>query len=103
MTAEALMRSRYAAFSVGDLDYLVATLHPSKRRPDERAQLADGANRLRWVGLTIQDTRGGTALDTTGEVAFEAAYLAGKVRGVLRERSRFVREADGWYYLDGDV
>lgn len=33
-TAEALMRSRYSAFAVGDADYLRATWHPSTRPAD---------------------------------------------------------------------
>ena len=46
---------------------------------------------------------GGRADDHEGIVEFRATYLeAGRV-GVLHERSRFVREADRWYYLDGDV
>ncbi|MDH5490482.1 MAG: YchJ family metal-binding protein, partial [Myxococcales bacterium] len=37
-TAEALMRSRYSAFAVGNVEYIVATHHPESRDevdPDE--------------------------------------------------------------------
>ena len=33
-TAEALMRSRYSAFAVGDAGYLLRTWHPSRRPAD---------------------------------------------------------------------
>ena len=65
-TAEQLMRSRYSAFAVGDLDYLLAPWHPSTR-PAELA-LDD---ELRWVRLDVQDVRGGGFLDATGEVEFD--------------------------------
>ena len=43
-TAEALMRSRYSAFAVGDADYLLRTWHPSSR-PRELVLEPD----LRWT------------------------------------------------------
>jgi uncharacterized protein YchJ len=37
--------------------------------------------------------------DSVGEVEFEAAHAD----GVLHERSRFVKRAGRWVYVDGDV
>ena len=56
------------------------------------------------AGLQIVDFVDGTADDLTGIVEFRATYVAapGDVR-VLHERSRFVREDDRWYYLDGEA
>ncbi len=101
-TAEALMRSRYAAFARGQVDYLVETLHPSRRGALDRAGLVESARKLRWTGLTITATEAGSIFDTEGVVAFEARYRQGKRDGVLAERSRFVREEGRWYYVDGD-
>jgi SEC-C motif-containing protein len=96
------MRSRYAAFARGEVDYLVDTLHASKRSALERRELEASVKRLRWVGLRILDTARGGPADPDGVVEFEARYEAPGDAGVLHERSRFVREGDRWYYLDGE-
>lgn len=102
-TPEALMRSRYVAYGRGLVDYLVATLHPSRRAGIDRAGLARSAAETRWTGLKIVATEGGSIVDATGVVAFEAAWVAGGARGVMHERSRFARHEGRWYYVDGDV
>lgn len=98
--AERLMRSRYSAFVLGDVRYLLATWHPSQRP----ASLALEAN-SKWLGLEIKQHTV-TGVDTA-EVEFVARFrVAGKaVR--QHERSRFVRELDHdgvrWFYVDGHV
>ena len=96
-TAEALMRSRYTAYALGDGDYLLATWHPSTRP----APLAfDGA--VKWLGLDVVRTEAGGADDASGVVEFVARY---KVQGRaqrLHEASRFVKEEGRWFYLDGE-
>jgi SEC-C motif-containing protein len=93
-TAEQLMRSRYAAFVVGDTAYLARTWHPRTRPAD-----LDVAGGPAWQGLTVIATADGREDDQIGEVEFEAAHDG----GVLHERSRFVRRAGRWVYVDGDV
>jgi SEC-C motif domain protein len=100
VSAEELMRSRYAAYAVGHGDHLFRTWHP-RTRPADPAMQAEGG--LTWRGLEILDTVGGGQDDETGEVEFLARYRAGAVDGVLHERSRFVRRAGRWVYLDGDA
>jgi SEC-C motif-containing protein len=95
-TAEELMRSRYSAFAKGQIDYLVETQHPS--RPVDRKALARSAREAPWTGLTILDTEGGSLIDTTGVVEFEARWVGGS----MRERSRFTRLDGRWVYVDGD-
>ncbi|KUI25034.1 zinc chelation protein SecC [Mycobacterium sp. IS-1742] len=97
-TAEELMRSRYSAYAVGDLDHVRRTWHP-RTRP---AALTPDPG-LRWVGLEIVDVTGGGRGDVTGEVEFRAHYRRGQRSGVLRERSRFAVRAGRWFYVDGDV
>jgi SEC-C motif-containing protein len=102
-TAEALMRSRYAAYARGLVPYLVETLHPSRRAPDEARRVRRSLQHTRWLGLRVLAVEGGSILEATGVVAFEATYEAGGRRGVMHERSRFVREQGAWRYLDGEV
>ncbi|MGE2717781.1 YchJ family protein [Mycolicibacterium litorale] len=97
-TAQELMRSRYSAYAVGDLDYVWRTWHPRTRpsslTPDTETQ---------WVGLEVVDTVAGGRDDDTGEVEFLAHYRAGRRSGTLHERSRFAVRARRWFYLDGEV
>lgn len=93
-TAEELMRSRYAAYVQRHEAYLLRTWHPRTRpalvRLDESPE---------WQGLTVLATADGRYDDRTGEVEFRAAHDG----GVLHERSRFMRRAGHWVYVDGDV
>lgn len=100
-TAEALMRSRYSAFVVGDADYLLATWHPSTRPAG-----LDLDDDVVWRRLDVVRTEAGGPFDTTGVVEFVAHHRSRTDpadRGRLHEVSRFVREGDRWSYVDGTV
>lgn len=93
--AESLMRSRYSAFVLGDLPYLLATWHASTRPADLTLDAA-----AKWLGL---DVRSHCLLDANhAEVEFIARYRDGGRAVRLHERSRFVRESGRWFYVDGD-
>ncbi|MFU8854650.1 YchJ family protein [Micromonospora sp. SL1-18] len=94
-TAEALMRSRFSAFAVGDADHLLRSWHPSTR--PARLRLDPG---LRWTRLEILGSDRGGLFDTAGTVRFRAHYREAGRPGTLEEHSRFVREGGGWVYLD---
>lgn len=95
--AEALMRSRYAAYVLEMADYLLATWHP-RTRPAEPFHFEPG---LRWLGLEVKRHRP-TGPDSA-EVAFVARSKLGGRAHRLQETSRFVREAGRWYYVDGET
>lgn len=97
-TAEALMRSRFSAFALADVPYLLRTWHPSTRPasleldPDQQ-----------WYLLQILDTHDGGAFSTTGIVTFRAHYRSAtnrKRRDSLTETSSFVRDGRQWLYKD---
>lgn len=90
-TAEQLMRSRYSAFVVGDTAYLLRTWSASTRPPQLR--LSDN---IRWTGLEILGSTGGSAFHTEGTVEFRANYAGGH----QQENSRFARENGEWMYVD---
>lgn len=94
-TAEELMRSRYSAYALRDLDHVVRTWHPRTRPAD-----VDADERLVWDGLEVLDARAGGPGDEEGEVEFRARWHLDAQRGVLHERSRFVRRAGRWVYLE---
>ena len=95
-TAEQLMRSRYSAFAVGDAGYLLATWHPTTR-----PHTLDLDPEVRWTGLDVLSTSGGSLLAAEGTVEFRAQHRGGRVAGAQHELSRFVREGGRWFYLDG--
>ncbi len=91
-TPEALMRSRYSAYVLGLIDYLMATWHPSTAPGD--LELSP----IKWLGLEVRHAA--TAGDA-GVVEFFARCKVGGRAERMHETSRFVREAGRWYYIDG--
>lgn len=102
-TAEELMRSRYSAFSLGLVGYLVETLSPERRHPGDRADLERSMGATEWTGLRILAIRAGGMGDDQGEVEFVAAYRQHGLPGKLHERSHFVRKGGRWFYDSGEV
>ena len=94
-TAEALMRSRYSAFAMGDADHLLRSWH-SRTRP-ARLPLDPG---IRWTRLEVLETDRGGLFDAEGTVRFRAHYREAGRPGTVAEHSRFVREDGRWVYLD---
>lgn len=97
-TATQLMRSRYSAFALGLADYLAHSWH-SSTRPDS-LELDD---ETRWLRLIIESSDAGGPFDAEGTVTFTAVGRESGARFELHERSRFVREAGRWVYLDGEI
>ena len=93
------MRSRYSAYVLGDVPYLLRSWHRSTRPAS--LVLDDD---LRWDGLDVLARSGGGPFDDEGTVEFRAHHRAGGVpggvRGAQHEHSRFVREDGAWRYLD---
>jgi SEC-C motif domain protein len=94
-TAEALMRSRYAAFCLGDRDYLLRSWSV-QTRPD--ALELDPAQQ--WTGLEVLRTVRGGEQDAFGTVEFRARYRQHGAEHEQREVSTFVREDGRWVYRD---
>ncbi len=88
------MRSRYSAFVVHDAGYLLRTWSAATRPPS-----VDFDADLRWTGLEVLATEGGTAFHEEGRVDFRARFRIRGRDGEQRENSRFVREAGLWVYV----
>lgn len=95
--AQALMRSRYTAYTMDLIGYLLATWHPSTRP----SSLDRGEQDLKWLGLEV---RGHTRQDPDHEtVEFIARSKVGGRAHRMHEISRFVREHGAWLYVDGQI
>ncbi|CAN5429776.1 YchJ family protein [soil metagenome] len=86
-TPEELMRSRYSAYAVGDLDHVFRTWHPRTRPEDVSVDPA-----LTWTRLKILEASG-------DEVEFAADYELHGATYQLHERSRFEQRGGRWVYV----
>ncbi len=102
-TAEALMRSRYCAYVLADIDYLEETLEPDERATHDRESTRRWAEQADWLGLEVIGCSGGGEEDDKGVVEFIASY---RQNGrILRhhEVSSFVRRDGRWYFVEGEL
>ena len=90
-TAEALMRSRYTAYTRHNADYLLKTWHPSTR-----PQSLEFDKQIQWLRLKIVHNSDNT-------VEFIATCRVNGKAHKLHEKSRFVQEHGQWFYVDGDM
>lgn len=92
------MRSRYAAYVLGDEAYLLSTWHGSTR-PAALGLAAQPAPK--WIGLTV--LRHEQMDDSHALVEFIARHKVNGRAYKMQEASRFVKENGRWLYVDGDT
>ena len=102
-TAESLMRSRYVAFTLANIDYLMLSHHFSSRPNKERKSIAKWAKSVKWIGLTILNSQDGQQTDIRGTVEFKALYIEDGVLSHIHENSLFQRENEKWVYVSGQM
>ena len=100
-TSEALMRSRYSAFVIADVEYLMRTHHSSTRPVKEKKAILKWTKSVTWMGLQIIRTKAGKSTDDEGWVEFRASYLENGSPQCIHENSYFVKEKGVWYYKSG--
>ena len=103
-TAEELMRSRYAAYATGAVEYIMRTTHPSTRKSHDPKAIEQWASRSKWQKLEIVATVKGTSADKHGTVEFKAYYLdADDQPQTHHENSNFRKELGKWFFVDGKI
>ncbi|HEY9546795.1 MAG TPA: YchJ family metal-binding protein [Solimonas sp.] len=101
MDAEALMRSRYSAYALSMVSYLLRSWDESTR-PALREADFDPATR--WLGLRIVAHEVDPEDAAAATVEFIARYrIGGGSAQRLHERSRFRRVDGYWRYVDGEM
>ena len=96
------MRSRYSAFVLQEVDYIVETFHPETRHKANRQDIADWSQNSHWNGFHLISSKGGGENDDEGEVEFVVRY-ENKGKGHLhRECSRFVKNEGHWFFYSGE-
>ncbi len=90
----ALMRSRYAAYALHLIDYLIKTTHPSQIHLYQKATIEKWAKSNVWLRLEICKAKDEV-------VEFKAHYQNGLRTYIHHEISTFKKEKQVWYYLNG--
>ncbi|MFQ1022175.1 YchJ family protein [Avibacterium paragallinarum] len=101
-TAEQLMRSRYVAFVLQQIDYIVKTTVPSQQNLLDIAALQQWAAQTQWQGLEIVAHL--PNLDKThSAVEFKAKFATEQGEQIHHEKSLFVKIGQRWYFADPTV
>ncbi len=102
--AEALIRARYTAHTLGAMEFILATHHPSTRSDIDEAATARWARESQWLGLEILSVEGGEADDNSARIEFIARYRdAARRRHTHHERGVFEKYHGQWYFRDAEV
>jgi len=92
------MRSRYTAYVVKNVDYLVRTTHPFDRADDLAASIRTWMRKVEWIKLHVIAVADGAETDDIGYVEFIAEYLTETAPGRHHECSVFKKLKGDWYY-----
>ncbi|NMZ69974.1 SEC-C motif-containing protein [Pseudomonas peli] len=102
-SAEALMRSRYSAYALGLIDYLVrSTLAAQQAGLDRDAILAWSLGST-WLGLEVEEAQLIEGEPQHAYVTFTAHWRDESGTHNHRERSAFVCNNGHWYFIDPTV
>jgi len=96
------MRSRYTAYVLEDVDYLVETTLPASREPDLAASIRQWMKQVEWQRLHVLNVESGTRSDTVGTVEFIAEFIGPGGADRHHERSLFQKIRSIWYYADAE-
>ncbi|HBM90951.1 MAG TPA: hypothetical protein DD400_03620 [Rhodospirillaceae bacterium] len=102
-TAEALMRSRYAAYVLGKIDHLARTCTPSEREKFDRAEAQQIVKETKWLGLDICRVEGGGEKDQTGKIDLLFRFSQKDAAYAQRELALFSREEGIWFYAGSEI
>ncbi|HOX25619.1 MAG TPA: YchJ family protein [Candidatus Krumholzibacteria bacterium] len=101
-TAEALMRARYSAYALAEVDFLLESLHPDHRADHDPEGVRKWATGSEWHGLEILGAELGGADDATGRVEFACEYTYEGERRRHHEHASFERHEGRWYFVSGE-
>lgn len=101
-SAEALMRSRYSAYVLQNIDYIIATTVPAQQNLLNRKDLAAWAAQTQWVSLTIHHAQAKIG-QRHAQVKFTACFLENGIIHEHQELSGFVLMNEQWYFIDPTV
>lgn len=96
---ETLMRSRYTAYTMGDMDYIKKTMYGKPLIGFDEKEATLWSKSVLWLGLQVLKTQ--QESEHTGLVEFIAKYLDQDRVKSIHELSQFQLINDSWFYIDG--
>jgi len=102
ITAEDLMRSRYSAFVLADVDYILATYSSETCPSDQKKEILEWTQSVEWLGLKVIHTEKGKEFDSVGWVEFQAGFIEKGQKQIMHEKSFFHKECGVWVYVSGE-
>lgn len=100
-TPEALMRSRYTAYTLGDIAYIKKTMRGKPLAGFDEQETALWAKRVLWLNLQVINTHLDAQDEHLGFVEFIASYLDKNTVKTIHEQSQFQCLDGHWFYVDG--
>ncbi|RKG47937.1 YchJ family protein [Acinetobacter cumulans] len=101
-TAAQLMRSRYSAFALQQIDYIVQTTAQGQQAFLDVPAITAWSQDNQWLKLEVLQAQ--EKLDKNhAQVEFKAHYHDGQQAQVHHEISHFVKHNTAWYFLDPTV
>ncbi len=100
-TAEQLMRSRYSAYTLVEVDYLINTVCADKKHEHTAEAIKQWAEASEWLALEIIECQGGGADDSEGTVEFMATYKEDGTPRHHHELAQFRKDDGQWKFFDG--
>lgn len=97
-TPEALMRSRYAAYSQANIQYIVQTMKEPAATGFDPLAAEQWAKQVIWQSLNVLSA---SQTGDKGFVEFIVHYQDNHQSHVMHEISEFHFENGRWYYVDG--
>lgn len=97
------MRSRYSAYVLGRVEYLLDTTLPAQRDGLHREAIAQWSAQSTWLGLDIESAELIGGQPEHAFVTFTARWHDAEGEHRHRERSAFVQHEGRWFFIDPTV
>lgn len=101
-TAEALMRSRYTAYTEANIPYIEATARGPAAQSFDPEDALEWAKKAKWKRLKVLNSYPHPTNQNRAFVQFSAYYIYEGKPQELTETSEFERIDGRWYYVDSD-
>ena len=98
-TAEALMRSRYSAYVVGNINYISKTMRGDALSHFSYEDSLHWSSQSEWLGLDVISV---TEMKETAKVEFKVRYKISGIEKCLPESALFKLVDGAWFYVGND-
>lgn len=100
--AETLMRSRYSAYALGEIDYLPKTLPILDRKSFDHRGASEWSKQAKWTGLEIVSSKVNIP-DKKSTVEFKANFKIADKDLTHHEICVFEKQMGRWFLIDGKI